>query len=68
MQALITIGQQLVAELKEKEGFASFKTTLDGKPLVIFAARGQGPCELLTGTVAEMHRVLASQGIKTKAV
>jgi hypothetical protein len=68
MQALITIGQQLVAELKEKEGFASFKTTLNGKPLVIFAARGQGPCEVLTGTVAEMQRVLESQGIKTKAV
>ena len=68
MQALLTAGQKLVAELKNREGIASLTLDLNGKPLTIFAARGQVSAELLTGAVAALKQALEGQGIKTKAV
>jgi hypothetical protein len=68
MQALLTAGQKLVAELSNREGIASVSLQLNGKPLVLFAARGQVPAELLTGAVSALKQALEAQGIKTKAV
>ena len=68
MQALLTAGQKLVNELQNREGIATLSLTLNGKPLVLFAARGQVPAELLAGAVAALKQALESQGIKTKAV
>ena len=68
MNALLTAGQKLVAELQNREGIASLSLTLNNKPLVIFAARGHVPAELLTGAVGALKQALEQQGIKTKAV
>jgi hypothetical protein len=68
MNALLTAGQKLVAELSNREGIATLTLDLNGKPLTIFAARGQVPCELLTGAVGVLKVALEAQGIKTKAV
>ena len=68
MQALLTAGQKLVKELQNREGIATLSLTLNGKPLVLFAARGQVPAELLAGAVGALEQALEAQGIKTKAV
>jgi len=68
MNALLTAGQKLVAELQNREGIATLSLTLNGKPLVIFAARGQVPCELTTGAMTALKQALEQQGIKTKTV
>ena len=68
MQALLTAGQKLVAELQNREGIAFLRTELNKQPLLIIAARGAIPVELLAGAVAALQQALESQGIKTKAV